>query len=137
MTREQKRALFTILLLGLILLLLTACGSDGPSEGYVRSHEYDDPDDVWVPGYTIPGSESCTGGYNGQPRICTRSPSIYIPGRYDHHPARYILHLEKDETDDKGKTKTRSGTCVVERETYESVRDGQYFNCKTGQVVSK
>src|SRR5687768_8878323 len=107
MTREQKKAVATIIVLGLILILVASCGKPGPTEGYVTRHEYDDPDDIWHPGYTIDGGRTCTGGYNNQPQTCHDNPDTHIPGHMEHEPERFILHvrLEERKTDDKGKVK--------------------------------
>lgn len=93
----------------LLAFALVACGEPAPKEGYVRDKEYDDADEweEWIPGHTIYGSQSCTGGYGNQPRVCTRTPDIHIPGRFQHRydPEHWRLKIES-KPNDEGKTKT-------------------------------
>lgn len=115
------------------VLLVAACSTEPPVRaGVVTGHEYDDPDDYWVPGFTIPGSESCSG--TDTFRNCTRSPDIVIPGHWEHEDARWLLHLRGD-PDEKGKV--RDGTVEVDRETYHDVLDGQHYDHATGKATSR
>lgn len=126
-----------------LLVLAVACGDPPPTEGYVTRHEYDDPDTIYHPGYTIDGGQSCSGGYGNppSPRVCTDNPDIYVPGWTEHQPEQFIFHIRKESVtkNDKGevKVKVHSGNCRVDHDTYNEVHDGQYFDCKTGQVIPK
>lgn len=118
------------ILLAVASLLLAACGGgyEGPESGKVIEHKYDDPDSWYQPGYTIDGGQNCSGGYNGQPRICTDNPDTHIPGMWHHEPAHWHLRLDDG---------TKEGDFEVDEDTYDEVRDGQWFDTKTGQVVPK
>lgn len=118
-----------LVLILIALFSLVACGDSGPTAGVVIAHEYDDPDDWYQPGHTIGGGQTCTGGYNGQPRICTQNAPIHIPGVWHHDPERFLLVLE----DAEGKR----GSVSVGRQTWDAVKDGQHYDHKTGQVTSR
>lgn len=115
------------------LLFVAACGEeyDGPTEGYVVRHEFDDDDSYYQPGHTIDGGETCYGGTDGydgrpyRPEICTDNPDTHVPGYWVDVPERYLLVIANG--DDEGKFQ-------VPREIYNDVKDGQWFNTETGQV---
>lgn len=109
-------------LLALTIAVLVGCGYEGPDVGEVVAHSYDDPDDWYTPPVHIPGS--CSG--SGTTRVCTSGYTI--PGQYHHDDEHFFLTLDDGE---------RRGNFEVGRATYESVRDGQWFDTKTGQVVPR
>lgn len=117
-------------------LFLGACGGGTTlNEGKVIAKDYDDPDDWYVPGYTIHGSESCTGGYNGQPRLCTTSPDIVIPGHWDHDGEHFRLKLEAPNPDKP--EKPLHDTREVSESFFNDVRVGQWVNVKTLEIVER
>lgn len=117
-------------------LLLAACSS-GPSldEGKVIEKSYDDPDDWYQPGYTIDGGQSCSGGYNGQPRICTQNPDINMPGMWHHDPEHFRLKLQAPNPNDSAKTIT--DTREVPEAFFNEVRVGQWVNVETLEIIPK
>lgn len=119
-----------------VALLLSACGS-GPSleTGKVIEKKYDDEDQWYQPGHTISGSQTCTGGYNGQPQTCTRSPDIHIPGTWHTDPERFLLKLEGEHPEDSSKTIT--DTISVPEEFFNRVRVGQWVDVDSLEIIPR
>jgi hypothetical protein len=109
-----------------LLVLLAGCG-DPPYKGNaeITAHEYDDPDDVWIPGTTYPGT--CSGGYGSIPRTCT--PGYTTPGYFDRRPERFLLRVQW--IDDKGKS--HSDTRETSKATYDGCADGRTINLESMQ----
>lgn len=107
----------------LIVLLLFACGDDYNGNATIVYHEYDDPDNEWVPGYQMP--ETCSGGYGSVPRTC--SPGIYIPGHMNHRPERFLLKVEWTDQDGKHHDSKRE----VPKSAYDECEDGRTINLKS------
>lgn len=82
------------------LFFIVAC--DEPvKNGVVVDKIYDDEDSYYIPPIRISGTTTCSGGYNNQPQICTKSADIYIPGYWQTDPERWILKIETED----GKTR--------------------------------
>lgn len=114
-----------ILLVLALALAVVACGKEYNGNASIVSHEYDDPDTVWNPGYTIFGS--CSGGYGSTPRTC--QPDIQIPGHWSTDPERFLLHVEWTDEDGKHHVDVRS----VPRTAYDDCEDGRTINLKSMQ----
>lgn len=109
----------------------------GPSleTGRVESKVYDDADDWYQPGQTISGSETCSGGFDGQPRVCTRGPDIHIPGQWHHEPERFLLKLRGPHPDKPDKTIT--DTISVPESFWNRVRVGQWIDVDTLEIIER
>lgn len=109
----------------------------GPSleTGRVVAKTYDDADEWYQPGHTISGSETCSGGYNGQPRTCTRSPDIHIPGQWHYERERFLLELEGPHPDKPDKTIT--DTISVPEEFWHRIREGQWIDVDTLEIIER
>lgn len=109
-----------LIVFGALLVLIACGGPEYKGNATITAHQYDDPDDEYVPGYQMP--EQCYGGYGSQPRTCY--PGIYIPGHTNHRPERFILRVEW--TDDKGKQ--HHDGYEVPRTAYDGCPDGRTIN---------
>lgn len=109
-------------------MLLVACSDPAPKQGEIVEKRYDDPDSWYQPGYTIRGTETCSGGYGDTPRVCTRSADIHIPGQWHHDPAHWRLRLKDGD---------KSGWVEVPESTYNKVSIGQWFDRETGEVIPR
>ena len=107
-------------LLAVVLLAtvgLVGCGSDPwVGEGTVVARSHDDADMVWVPGHTIDGGQTCTGGYGSQPRVCHDNPDTRIPDQWIRDPARWVLTVEDGEA--------KRHNLSVDPTTYEQCHEG-------------
>lgn len=109
----------------------------GPSleEGRVVEKVYDDADEWYQPGYTISGSESCSGGFNGQPRICTRSADIHVPGQWHYERERFLLELEGPHPDKP--EETIKDEISVPEDFWHRVREGQWIDVDTLEIIPR
>jgi hypothetical protein len=108
------------------LCALVACSNDDGyrGEGKVVEREYDDEDERWVPGYTIPGTRTCS----GSPPRCVESPGITMPGHWDRDPERWLVTVEYGVADDDGNVKLRRKTVQVPESTYAECNVGRTLN---------
>lgn len=119
--------------LGVLIMVL----NPGPSleEGRVEEKVYDDPDDWYQPGYTIDGGQTCTGGYNGQPRICTQNPDTFVPGMWHHDPEHFVLKLRGPHPDEPDKTITDE--INVPESFWNKVRIGQWIDVDSLEIIPR
>lgn len=112
-----------------------ACGGPSLSEGKVIQKVWDDEDTWYQSGYTIDGGQSCSGGYNNQPRICVDLPDTQIPGMWHTDPERFLLKLEAP--DPKDGNKVLHDTRSVPESFWNDVEVGQWVNVKTLEIIPR
>lgn len=70
--------------------------------GVITSKSYDDPDSWYVPPVWVPPTQTCSGGFGSQPRVCTTNPGVFVPGYTAHDgPHWYIKIKGSDEYGDR------------------------------------
>lgn len=106
--RVRRHVIAVALVAGSILV---ACGDDGPTAGTVVDREYDDADDVFVPGVYVPGSCTSTG------KVTTCRPAVFVPPYWRHEDERWRLRLDDGE---------HVGWRTVDRATFDRCRDGEW-----------
>ncbi len=119
----------------IVVFAVTAMSGPHLEEGKVIEKSYDDADDWYVSGSTIHGSETCTGGYNGQPRTCTRSADVVIPGHWEHEDERFLLELRGPNPEEEGKM--INDTISVPEDFFNRVRVGQWVNVKSLEIIPR
>lgn len=120
-----RRWLTVMTLVGVTVSLAACAGEpEGPAVGRVTDRNYDDPDDWYVPGYTISGSCMAYDKYGG----CQyRSADVYIPGHEEHDGPHWKVKLKVGE----GET-VREGWRHVSEDMYDRCRMGTWCDTTEG-----
>lgn len=132
MKRRTERGIWVTLIILLLPFMLGGCGwfEEWKGTGVVVEKLYDDPDSWYTPGYTVSGSESCSGGYNNTPRTCTRSADVHIPGQW-HHDSEHFILVVRDDKDNK------DHEAYVHSTTWHACRIHNGFSTTTQECTSR